>query len=289
MRKKYLVLSVVLVAMLAIINTPKVNSHIIYPPVASCGDPTNAGITCAQSGCHASNQASNSSLLALKIDTTTFLTGTLDANFKYIPNQTYYIGFQTLAAAYAFGFQIASLDASNAQAGNFAVSDAVHTKLQTAGGIQYMGHLHANHTISSWVFKWTAPASGAVTFYYAFNPADSSSFVNSIPGAPVYFSNLTINPLSVGITDISDKLSNLNVFPNPISNEFGLSFNLKQSEEITASVYTMDGKLANSVINEKIGAGNFYRTFDISHLASGVYLVQLNVGGAVVTKKIIKE
>ena len=300
MRKKYFALSVVLVAVLAIISA-RLNSHSVYPPVAACGVPStngvNNGATCAQSTCHAQPLAATSSIVQINIDTDQSLSFVIDPNFKYIPGRTYYMALQILQPGYFNGFEIAATNSGFHQSGSFpsTLVQPTHTKLQTdSTGIQYMGHLHAStHTApSTWIFQWTAPTNGeAVTFYYAVNPADSSNSVLDIPGNPVYFANVTIQSTTGfnGINEIASKISNLNVFPNPVSREFGMSFNLKQSESVSASVYSLDGKLMQELVNDKMNAGNVYRTFDINGLSSGIYLLKLNVGDATVTRKIVKE
>src|SRR5579863_8510734 len=57
MKKKYLLVSLVLVAALAIVYPWRLSSHRVVPFFGECGDPTNPygcsnPCTCAQSGCH---------------------------------------------------------------------------------------------------------------------------------------------------------------------------------------------------------------------------------------------
>ncbi len=287
MKKKYLLLGLFLVAAFATITTTKVNSKITSPPVGTSGDPfTNA--TCSQSGCHPSpaNNATSSEL-TLTIGTGTPTT-VLDNNFTYIENTTYNIGFLINAFTGRYGFQMTCLDGSNAKAGTFAVSNAATTKINTAGGTgtrQYMGHLNASAT-KNWVFKWTAPAAttGDVTFYYSFNTADNN---NSPTGDVIYKGAVTISPNTTGVENISDKLSALNISPNPVSDEFRISFEMKETNSVSSQLYSLDGKVCKQLMNEKLSEGNFSRAFDINDMPSGIYLVKINVGESSVTKKII--
>jgi hypothetical protein len=150
-----------------------------------------------------------------------------------------------------------------------------------------MGHKNAS-SYKNWIFKWTAPNSGPVTFYYAYNTSDTASQSADLPGGTIYTGSLTI-PGVTGINDISERLSDLNIFPNPVSHEFSLTFNMKKTEITSANIYSLDGKIAKELMNEKLVPGNFNRSFSIDELPSGIYLVKLNAGDASVTQKIIKE
>lgn len=293
MKRKYLLLSCVLVCALAIMNTAKVNSKIVFPPYGSVGDPVYT-TTCVQSGCHGGPIHSIASQdLSLLIGTTSTPTTPLDSTFKFVPNTTYYITFDILAQAYAYGFQMTALNGTTNtnMAGSFAVVTPSTTKI-ALGPPDYIGHLHANHTTNSWTFKWTAPArdSGAVTFYYSFNPGDSANFVGLTAGANIFNGHTTIQPgFGVGVNNISDKISEVQIYPNPVNAAFNLAFDVKQGAEASAVVYSIDGKLCRNLFNEKLNSGSFNRFYDISSLPAGIYLVTLNIDGATITKKITKE
>ena len=291
MKKKYLLLSFVFVAALTVMNTSKVNSKINFPPYGSCGDPVNT-TTCVQGGCHgAPTHVASPQSLALKIGSDSSAMVTLDSTFKYVANQTYYVSFKILTPAYVYGFQLTALDPTNNMAGSFAVVSPTTTRLQV-GPPDYIGHKNANTTVNSWMFKWTAPAAtaGNVSFYYAFNPGDSTNYTNATPGADIYLGSTTIAPgFGVGIEDLSSKISEVQVYPNPVNGAFGLSFDLKKAGAVSASLYSIDGKLCQEFFGENLNIGKFSRNFDISSVSAGIYLVKLNVGGSVITKKIVKE
>ena len=295
MKKKYFLLTVFLVAAFATFNITTVKSKITSPPAGNSGDPFTA-MTCAQSGCHPQPaQTPPNGDLTLNIGTgnpTTPLNG-----FVFTPGTLYNIAFSFPAIVGAthpfYGFQIVALDASNAQAGTMAVSNAATTQINTSvatGSRQYMGH-HTANSGHNWVFKWTAPAtcSGPVTFYYAYNKCNASAANPSAAEGTIYSSEVTIQCSGAGIENISDKVSELNVFPNPINSDFSISFDLKEANDVSAQLYSLDGKRAKELINEKTEIGHFTQQFDVRELPSGIYLVKLNVGGASVTRKIVKQ
>ena len=42
-------------------------------------------------------------------------------------------------------------------------------------------------------------------------------------------------------------------------------------------------------MGEEVGEGNFKRSFDVSGLASGVYLVKVQMGAATAVSKVVKD
>mgnify|MGYP003348960106 CR=1 FL=1 len=286
--KRNVLIILFLITALAIVTTQRVNSNLAYPKAGNSGDPF-TGNTCAQSGCHPSpSQASSSSILTFNIGVGTPTTP-LNSSFKYNASTTYNLAFLLNSFTGDYGFQVVALDASNNQAGSFAVTDATNTKLVTSpptGTRQYMGHKNAS-AYKSWVFQWTSPAAstGAVTFYYAYNTANNDG---SADGDIIYNGSVTIQPNTTGISDISNEMTDLSVIPNPVSNEFGLSFNMKQEEIVSAQIFSLDGKLSKELFSQKLNEGSYRQNFNIQELPAGVYLVKINAGEASVTKKIIK-
>lgn len=285
MKKNYVLLALFIAAALATTNLREVKSKIPAPPVGSTGDAF-SNVSCAQSGCHASPANTTTTDLSLFITEGMSLDTLLSPTFEYVPGATYNMNFQLASTTGRYGFQISALTGAAAQAGSFTVSDATHTSIQTVQGRQYLGHKNAG-TFKNWEFQWTAPASGDVTFYYAYNNADGD---NEVTNDVIHKGSVTISAkTSVGIKDISTKVSDLNIFPNPVSKAFGLSFNLKNNDVVEAELYTLTGELASTLINnEQMGAGSYHRNFDINNLAEGIYTLKLTVGGISTSKKIVK-
>lgn len=290
MTRKLLPLSMFVLLTVGIFNSMKVNSEKPYPPVANTGDPL-SGNTCARSGCHNGPILTpDSTTLTLNIGTGTPTTP-LNNSFIYTPNTVYNMSFVINAFTGNYGFQMDALNSSNKQAGRFNLSNTATTTLKwiiAAGdSVFYVGHKNASST-KNWTYKWTSPAAGTgpVTFYYAYNAGNNQ---DDAIGDMIYQSSVTINELPNGIEDIATKITNLNVFPNPVTTDFGISFNMKETDKVVATVYTLDGKLAKELMNERVMEGNFNRNFDLSGMASGVYLVKINVGTAQVVKKVFKQ
>jgi hypothetical protein len=307
MRRKYLLTSFMLVAALLILITGKVSSHIKFPPAGSCGDPTDSIYctqlpqlsTCAQCSCHGSpTHAVTPQSLNLQIGTDSNSLSILDSNFKYVPGTTYYINFNVLLGGYVQGFQLTALNPNKTMGGSLTPANlsTEHIESNVIGSdtVYYISHLHAHNGVSSWIFQWTAPTTdSSVTFYYAFNSGDSADFWggsgSGIPDSNIFVGTVTINHgFGAGIANNAINSLALQVYPNPVNGEFSMSFNMVKPGMASASLYSVDGRLCKQLFNEGV-SGNSNRSYDISSLASGVYLVKLVAGGTTVTEKIVKE
>jgi hypothetical protein len=310
-KMKFSVFTAILVALLLVANSFEVRSHKVAPTPGACGDPSVNGSndsTCAQPSCHPHPTYPNdSTILTLLIDTSpTFNSHTkLTSNFQYQANTTYNFYFALNSNTGVYGFEITALCGGapyyNA-AGNFIRTEVAHTTLDTITWppFQYMGHGNAD-SVSRWTFQWTAPqaSAGPITFYYCYNtstlafldstPAGGTSGAG-VPGGQIYCSSITVQPAPSAINEIPGKLTALHIFPNPVSTQLGISFNLQQTELVTGSLYSLDGKLVKNLANsELLEAGSIYKNYDVKDIAPGVYLVRLNVGGSFITQKIVKQ
>jgi hypothetical protein len=285
MKKKHLLLSFFVAITLVMINTTEVSSNITAPPAGNTGDASSAN-TCGRVGCHATSpQTPANGDVTFNIGTGTPTTP-ITSSFQYVPGTVYNIGFVINQTASRYGFQVSAADSALVQAGTFALTNTTNNTLSTAFGRSYVGHKNAS-SIKTWGFKWTAPVSGTgpVTFYYTYNLANA----DGMPGGDAIFKNsVTIVEQTVGVQDISEKISAFNIFPNPATSDFGLSFDLKESSDVTCLLYSLDGKISHQLMSDNLGEGSFNQSFNIENIPAGIYLVKLNVGAASVTRKITK-
>lgn len=101
------------------------------------------------------------------------------------------------------------------------------------------------------------------------------------------FGNSANIEFTVGINDISD-LYELNVYPNPNGGEFTVEADLGSHTDVTLVVRDVVGR--ELMQSERIeGVSSFRRTFDISHLANGVYYVQVAGNGGMSVRPVIKQ
>lgn|SRR5690606_6693848 len=82
-------------------------------------------------------------------------------------------------------------------------------------------------------------------------------------------------------------LSNVKIYPNPISEQLNLTFKL--SKKVNVSIKIMDalGNEINTLLSEQLEEGNQVHTFSIkSNLNSGFYFIRIMAGTETVVKRI---
>jgi hypothetical protein len=79
-----------------------------------------------------------------------------------------------------------------------------------------------------------------------------------------------------------------NVFPSPFTNQLNIEFTLDQPCRIVVTVYNNMGRLAAKPAEKELQPGKNQLQWDNSKLPSGIYLLHLQVGQKIITRKIIK-
>lgn len=123
--------------------------------------------------------------------------------------------------------------------------------------------------------------SGGTEQYVAENPT----------GAQIQLASLVYD--SGNITNLQDLASNgtiYKIFPNPVKDQVTLEIrdkNIERKQSVQYSIFSMEGKAVKSNVIPMIG--NFYHeSIDLSMLEKGIYFIQININGAVSTKKLVK-
>ncbi|MDD3557629.1 MAG: T9SS type A sorting domain-containing protein [Melioribacteraceae bacterium] len=77
------------------------------------------------------------------------------------------------------------------------------------------------------------------------------------------------------------------IYPNPVNSESTISFSLGKSSLVEISLYDITGRKVMTIIKRHFMKGTHSRKFDVSDLASGIYLVKISSKAEVQVKKII--
>ena len=88
-----------------------------------------------------------------------------------------------------------------------------------------------------------------------------------------------------GILPIEFKLSQN--YPNPFNPATNIKFSIPKNSNVILKVFDMLGKEISTLVNEKLNAGEYERSFDGSNLPSGVYFYKLTSGEFTETKKML--
>lgn len=116
---------------------------------------------------------------------------------------------------------------------------------------------------------------GVKVNFIPFKPAKDSFFGNTkIMGAPKVAENDKV-------------LNNVKVYPNPISDQLNLSFNMSKDATVTVKIMDVLGNEITTLLSERVNAGDQTKPFIIaSRITSGFYFIRVSVGSEIITKRI---
>lgn len=106
-------------------------------------------------------------------------------------------------------------------------------------------------------------------------------------GNNMFIDNITIRTGAVSIDKIMD-LSGLNLFPNPTNDVLNVSLTMKMSESVNFTVINSIGQEVMNV-TETLSEGNQQTTLNVSNLAAGVYILNINTEGGSTQRKFVKN
>lgn len=111
---------------------------------------------------------------------------------------------------------------------------------------------------------------------------------NGGTGNNIYLDDINV---TVGNTGVQEEFANgfdLNVYPNPFSENTTVSFNLAEKHNVSVGIFDIVGKGVIGLSSpSELNAGPYSFPLNKKTLTSGVYFIKLNVDGYSVTKKII--
>lgn len=114
-----------------------------------------------------------------------------------------------------------------------------------------------------------------------------ASAVNLTPANQTNYTNMSLvwTPNTTGIIEnSSEKL--FSVYPNPISNQSKISYNLKENSDVTISLIDANGKLIKILTDENQVAGSYNLQLG-SKLKAGIYFIKMNTGKTQFTERIV--
>lgn len=85
----------------------------------------------------------------------------------------------------------------------------------------------------------------------------------------------------------ADKFTLHPAYPNPFNAEARVAFDLPQTAQVIAKLYTVQGREAATLTDRVYDAGSHELSISGSNLATGVYLLRLSAGSSVATQKLV--
>lgn len=204
----------------------------------------------------------------------------------FVPGQRYTIrAVNTTVGHTRFGFQVSPQNIAGALLGELVATDTTRTKLVGDGKyITYRAASVVGVDSMVWTFDWVAPVDSVneVVFYGAFN----SNHDGHKGGDVTQLSQLKV--FKQGFTGIAKQNAmQLRVYPNPVSNYLQISFNNAINQNVSVNLYSLNGQLVATLYNNNLAAGLQDVGLPISHVSTGVYLLELVAGNAKEIQKLI--
>ncbi|HWY98703.1 MAG TPA: choice-of-anchor V domain-containing protein [Bacteroidia bacterium] len=260
--------------------------------IAYCSGSPFDGSTCAVGGCHNGPPvAAPASWITSNVPKT-----------GYIPGTTYTITCRAVNKTSNhnsnFGFEFTPQEQKTGNGGvlgtltNITTSGKGATQVVTASPSAWVTHTSSSYTGTDscvWSFKWKAPSPGigAVNYYAAFNCGSGD---NQSSGIIYWDSAHFIQGSTVGVEQVTDAATEVNIYPNPIKDAFNVSYSLQDSKQVEINVYSVDGKkIANLLSNTEQSAGDHNQQLYMPAVKSGIYLIQIIQGDQASYKKVIVE
>ena len=105
--------------------------------------------------------------------------------------------------------------------------------------------------------------------------------------APAVISNPTATNRAAKMTPSgqTNEVMSATVAPNPVSGAATVQFALKQSSDVTLSVYDALGRQVAQLVSGNMEAGDHRVSFDAASVPAGIYIFRLAVEGAVQTRR----
>lgn len=104
-------------------------------------------------------------------------------------------------------------------------------------------------------------------------------------GNNLYVDNINFSQFGVGILE-NEMFNNVNVYPNPITNNAIVDFNLAEANNVSIVLVNTIGQVVITTDLGKMNAGAQNYSLNASSLSNGLYFLNIKVGNYTITKKV---
>ncbi|NTW32328.1 MAG: T9SS type A sorting domain-containing protein [Bacteroidetes bacterium] len=96
-------------------------------------------------------------------------------------------------------------------------------------------------------------------------------------------------PTNVGINEITQSISNVNVYPNPATDFTYVNLTLSQAQDVSIFVSNMLGQKIYSNVYGKLSAGNHTLSVEAGKFSPGIYFYTIKTDNSSISRKMIVE
>lgn len=172
--------------------------------------------------------------------------------------------------------------------------DAVSGNTRTNGlltitwnGTDLSTNIVTDGTYKVWVeFAWASSlTTGKTVQSFSFTKGPAAD--HQTPANMTNFTGITLDwvPLGVGIDENSDQ-QNFSISPNPVNASSTINYSLLHTEDVTISLYDINGKLVKVLCDQNQTAGNYSLPLS-ANTKPGVYFVKIYTGRTQHTERIL--
>ena len=154
---------------------------------------------------------------------------------------------------------------------SFDAGDAILVLAHHYGGTNEIG------------FGYAQPTFDQTVFGYTYTSTPPTRFSLSDPNAIMIRLN-DLNDLSVAENEAQFEL---NVFPNPATEQTKVSFKLNNASDVAVTVTDLAGKVVFTENTSNAAAGQHEVSISTANLAGGIYTVNFAANNSIVTKKLV--
>ncbi len=194
-----------------------------------------------------------------------------------------------------FAFRVSHLQSISVADGQTV---QVGTRLGYVGadGGNFSCHVHA--VLYKNIYSRISPGSPRGIDYLAIGHAPSGSVSAGLPAnlfAAQYNFNASCNNARIANGILTENLETaensteqVNIFPNPALSEVSLHYRLEGESVVKIEVFDLSGKLVHTIQPEGIQArGSHREALSVADWKKGLYLVKLQLGDRLITKKLV--
>ena len=168
------------------------------------------------------------------------------------------------------------------------VNEGVPDLFGSVGALYFGGKLITNYSgfaSYQWLLNGTPLVPSGQTQTYVPTANGNYSLVITSAGGCSDTSNV-ISIFNMGVDEMSGLDQFISVYPNPSNGEFTLNMTEVSQGSLTISIIDISGK---AVYQEHVGqtTGTFSKTFNLQHLSSGIYTMNLQFDQGSVKRKLI--
>ncbi len=120
----------------------------------------------------------------------------------------------------------------------------------------------------------------SATTRYVYAVGSSSNNIGTVVRYEPIISSMELNSMPVGYT-LSQN------YPNPFNPTTTISFSISTTAKITLSIFDVNGRKLETLINEQRSPGNYEVEFDGSNFSSGTYFYRITAGEFKETKRMV--